>query len=214
MSAHSDYPMLARALGETAFSYLVEQTRAPVEELSRLGVRRDLVDLAKLEAARASVALEAVVLSTVVPAGKLKPAALRVRLVPHRLLELEHDALSVHWQLEEGLAPLPPAPEQVFALVWRSPRGVEHTRLTPREAAVVRMAATGAAVRELYQVAGKKLIGRVLNALSESGLIASYFKGRSRVRKLQNLQLVPAPAADAEPRVEARPESMLRRASV
>lgn len=193
--------MLARAIGEIAFTALMAETDDVVAELFRLGVRRDLVDLAKLEAARAELVDEKVVAPAKLPAGKLKPAALRVRLVAHRLIELEHDALSIHWQLEEGLAPLPPAPEQVFALVWRSARGVEHTRLTAKEAAVVRMAATGAAVRELYQVAGKKLIGRVLNGLADSGMVAACFQGRPRVQKLtklQNLQLVPPPAGEDE----------------
>jgi hypothetical protein len=110
---------------------------------------------------------------TLAAPAKALPASTRVKLVRSwRLVELSHDAMSVHWQLEEGLPPFPPPIERVFALVWRSPRAVEHTRLGEREAAIVEMAGEGASLGVLDALAGRALARRVVTALSEGSLLA------------------------------------------
>jgi hypothetical protein len=183
----ADYPMLERAIGESSFASLaatyfqVLRDRSEVfvgerlpELLVDLSVRPDVIDLAELERARALVLREPLeALWSMKSPAKTWPAARRVRMIrAWRLLELSCDAMTVHWQLEEGLAPLPPRGERVFALVWRSPRAVEHTRLGAQEAAIVSRAGEGASVGSLDMIGGRALARRVLAALVEGSLLA------------------------------------------
>lgn len=179
--------MLERALGEASFSSLAATYfYAPrtdegflgaglPEVMAALSIRPDVIDLAELERARALVSRMPLDPSELLEApAKTLPTTRRVKMIrAFRLVELSHDAMSVFWQLEEGMAPLPPPMERVFALVWRSPRAVEHTALSVREAAVVEAASRGAGISALDAVAGRALARRVLDALSEGALLAA-----------------------------------------
>jgi len=154
----TDYATLRGAVGEDTFTGLVASylrahpsIDASVDALGErfaaflrsVDLGAELIDLARIDHARAMVLLEAL--------DAPRPLADQGRVVPIaalRLVALEHEPVDV--------------------AVWKNADGVQHARLPPATAAVLRRAMTGATVAEL---------GAAWPELRASGLVADVVAG-------------------------------------